>query len=315
MLLRDYIFMRLLVLGAGGTGGYFGGRLAEAGRDVTFLVRPARAEQIRANGLALKSPHGDARLTPKIVTEADGTYDLVMLSNKAYDLAAAMDAIAPAVAKGATVLPLLNGMRHMEALDARFGAAQVLGGWCAISATLDRDGTVRQLTQAQTLKFGERDGSPSKRVEAIQQLVTGANFDGRATTQILQEMWDKWVGLSTLAGMTCLMRASVGTIMEAPGGEPLILSLFNESRSVAAAYGFAVPGEAENRMRTVLTERGSPFTASMLRDMENGGRIEGDHVIGDLLERGRAKGVETPLLAIAYCHVKAYELRLSMAAR
>jgi 2-dehydropantoate 2-reductase len=300
--------MRVLVLGAGGTGGYFGGRLYEAGRDVTFLVRPKRAEQLRRDGLVLKSPHGDACLKPKIATTVEGAFDLVILSNKAYDLDAAIEAIAAAVDGGAAVLPLLNGMRHLDALDARFGAEKVLGGWCAVSTTLDQDGTVRQLTQAQTLKYGERDGTRTARIEAIEGLMQGVNFDGRSTVHIVQEMWDKWVGLSTLAGMTCLMRASVGTIMEAPQGEALTLNLFAECRRVAAAYGYAVPGEAEGRMRAVLTERGSPFTASMLRDIENGGRIEGDHVVGDLLERGRAKGLETPLLEIAYCHLKAYEI-------
>jgi 2-dehydropantoate 2-reductase len=301
--------MRVLVLGAGGTGGYFGGRLFERGRDVTFLVRPRRAEQLRADGLVLKSPHGDACLKPKVVTSVDGAFDLVLLSNKAYDLEPAMEAIAPAVENGAAVLPLLNGMRHLDALDARFGADKILGGWCAISTTLDSDGTVRQLTQVQTLKFGERDGSLSGRIAAIEELMSGAGFDGRATGHIVQEMWDKWVGLSTLAGMTCLMRASVGNITEAPGGEALILTLFDECRRVAAAYGFSVPGEAEQRMRGVLTERGSSFTASMLRDIENGGRIEADHVLGDLLRRAAEKGIDTPLLGIAYCHLKAYELR------
>jgi 2-dehydropantoate 2-reductase len=220
-----------------------------------------------------------------------------------------MEAIAPAIESGAIILPLLNGMRHLDALDARFGAERVLGGWCAISTTLDPDGTVRQLTQAQTLKFGERDGSAPPRITAIEQFMQGAKFDGRATQQIVQEMWDKWVGLATLAGITCLMRASVGIVVESPGGEALTLSLLDECRKVAAAYGFGNAGEAGQRMRGVLTERGSSFTASMLRDIESSGRIEADHVIGDLLDRAAAKRIETPLLRIAYCHLKAYELR------
>ena len=301
--------MRVLVLGAGGTGGYFGGRLVEAGRDVTFLVRPRRAEQLRADGLVLKSPHGDASLRPKIATSAEGSFDLVILSNKAYDLEAAMESIANAVESGAAVLPLLNGMRHLDALDARFGREKILGGWCAVSTTLDPDGTVRQLTPTQTLKFGERSGNRTARVDAIEELMQGANFEGRATEHIMQEMLDKWAALSTLAGMTCLMRASVGIIMDAPGGEALMLQLLEECRTVAAAYGFAAPGETEQRLRRVLTERGSAFTASMLRDIESGGRIEADHIVGDLLDRARAKGIATPLLGIAFCHLKAYELR------
>jgi 2-dehydropantoate 2-reductase len=220
-----------------------------------------------------------------------------------------MDAIAPAVEGGAAVLPLLNGMRHLDALDTRFGRDRILGGWCAISATLENDGTVRQLTQTQTLKFGERDGTRTARIDTIEQLMQGANFDGRAADNILQEMWDKWVGLSTLAGITCLMRASIGTIMESPSGESLILRAFEEAGKVAAAYGFPVPAEAHLRMRHILTERGSQFTASMLRDIESGGRTEGDHVLGDLLAKAQAKQIDGPMLRTAYCHVKAYEIR------
>jgi 2-dehydropantoate 2-reductase len=301
--------MRVLVLGAGGTGGYFGGRLFEAGRDVTFLVRPKRAEQLLRDGLVLKSPFGDACLKPPALTSAGNgsRFDLVILSCKSYDLDAAMEAIAPAVEHGAAVLPLLNGMRHLDALEARFGRERILGGWCALSATLERDGTVRQLSKTQMLKFGELDGVMSARIEAIAQLMHGANFEGSASGKIVQEMWNKWVFLSTLAGMTCLMRASVGTIMEA-GGEPWMLALYEEAQTVAMACGFPVQGESNQKLRAALTERGSHFTASMLRDIESGGRTEGDHVLGDLLERARAKAIETPVLAMAYCHVRAYEL-------
>jgi 2-dehydropantoate 2-reductase len=303
--------MRVLVLGAGG---YFGGRMFEAGGDVTFLVRPKRAEQLRAVGLVLRSPHGNAVLRPPLIEQVrDEQFDLVILSNKAYDLEAAMAAIAPAIENGAAVLPLLNGMRHLDALDARFGPERILGGWCAVSTTLEADGTVRQLTETQTLHFGERDGTRSELVAGIESSMKGANFEGRASDAIVHEMWEKWVGLATLAGMTCLMRASVGVIMEAPGGEGLMLALFEECGRVAGVYGFAPRNEAYTRYREVLTKRGSGFTASMLRDIEIGGRIEADHIVGDLLERGRARSVLTPMLEIAYCHLKAYEVRRSTA--
>jgi 2-dehydropantoate 2-reductase len=301
--------MRVLVLGAGGTGGYFGGRLFEAGRDVTFLVRPRRAAQLRADGLVLRSPHGDAVLRVPTVERATGGYDLVLLSNKAYDLDSAMEAVAPAVGAGAAVLPVINGMRHMDALDARFGAERVLGGWCGISSTLDADGTVRQLTKTQMVRFGERDGRRTERVSAIEETMAGANFDGKATADIVQEMWEKWVLLATLAGMTCLMRASVGTIMEAPGGEGLMLRLLEECGRTAAANGYAPRADGWQRARTMLTERGSGFTASMLRDVESGGRTEADHILGDLLERARERGVDAQILEIAYCHLKAFEHR------
>jgi len=298
-----------LVLGAGGTGGYFGGRLFEAGRDVTFLVRPRRAAQLRADGLVLRSPHGDAMLRVPTVERATAGYDLVLLSNKAYDLDSAMEAVAPAVGAGAAVLPVINGMRHMDALDARFGAERVMGGWCGISSTLDADGTVRQLTKTQMVRFGERDGRRTERVSAIEETMAGANFDGKATADIVQEMWEKWVLLATLAGMTCLMRASVGIIMEAPGGEALMLRLLEECGRTAAANGYEPRAEGWQRARRMLTERGSGFTASMLRDVENGGRTEADHILGDLLERARERGVDAQILEIAYCHLKAFEHR------
>ncbi len=212
----------------------------EIGRDVTF--RPSgrgERKQLRAEGLVLKSPHGDAHLKPSIAAEGAGGFDLVILSNKSYDLDAAMDAIAPTVENSAAVLPLLNGMRHLDALDARFGPEKILGGWCAVSTTLDPDGTVRQLTPTQLLKFGERDGSRTPRVEAIEELMGGATFEAAATDHIVQEMWDKWTFLiHARPGITCLMRASVGTIMEAPGGEALTLQMIDAAGVIATAYGF-----------------------------------------------------------------------------
>jgi 2-dehydropantoate 2-reductase len=243
------------------------------------------------------------------VERATAGYDLVLLSNKAYDLDSAMEAVAPAVGAGAAVLPVINGMRHMDALDARFGAERVMGGWCGISSTLDADGTVRQLTKTQMVRFGERDGRRTERVSAIEETMAGANFDGKATADIVQEMWEKWVLLATLAGMTCLMRASVGTIMEAPGGEALMLRLLEECGRTAAANGYEPRAEGWQRARRMLTERGSGFTASMLRDVENGGRTEADHILGDLLERARERGVDAQILEIAYCHLKAFEHR------
>jgi 2-dehydropantoate 2-reductase len=243
------------------------------------------------------------------VERATAGYDLVLLSNKAYDLDSAMEAVAPAVGAGAAVLPVINGMRHMDALDARFGAERVMGGWCGISSTLDADGTVRQLTKTQMVRFGERDGRRTERVSAIEETMAGANFDGKATADIVQEMWEKWVLLATLAGMTCLMRASVGIIMEAPGGEALMLRLLEECGRTAAANGYEPRAEGWQRARRMLTERGSGFTASMLRDVENGGRTEADHILGDLLERARERGVDAQILEIAYCHLKAFEHR------
>jgi 2-dehydropantoate 2-reductase len=304
--------MKILVVGAGATGGYFGGRLLESGEDVTFLVRKGRAETLARNGLQIRSPAGDVTLPSPPTVQASSlkdSYDLIIVSCKAYHLPQVIEDMAPAVGTHTMILPLLNGMRHLDLLDARFGAAHVLGGQCIIAATLDAEGVVRHLNQSHSLTFGERDGSRSARVERIAQAMSNARFEPRLSTTILQDMWDKWVFLASLAGITCLMRASVGDIVAAPGGERATLDLFKDCRRVAQAHGHAPSEAVLERGRSVLTEPGSALSASMMRDLERGGAVEADHVIGDLLMRGEAAGLELPMLRLAYTHVKAYEAR------
>ncbi len=306
--------MRILVVGAGATGGYFGARLAEAGRDVTFLVRPARAERLASEGLRVLSPVGDARIdAPKTVTAdtlaAAGPFDLVLLSAKAYDLAGAVADVAPAVGPDTAVLPILNGLRHLDVLDAAFGAGRVLGGSCSIVATLTGDGAIRQMTDLHTLTYGERDGARSERVARIEAQMEGVRFQPRASDKILLEMWEKWVFLATLAGATTSMRAAIGDIVAAPGGKTLIEGLLNECQAVATANGHGSREKVLAGARKILTADGSAMTASMLRDIEGGARIEADHIVGDLIERGRARGVDTPVLDRVLTQLKAYENR------
>lgn len=301
--------MRILVVGAGAVGGYFGGRLLEAGRDVTFLVRPRRAEELADSGLRIRSRFGDVTLSkpPAILAANLGSvFDLVLLSAKAYDLESAIASFAPAVGPGTVILPLLNGMRHLEVLDDRFGPDRVLGGQCLIAATLNEQREIVHLNDAHAISFGERGGTMSERVTAIDWLMDGARFDHRASPNIVLEMWEKWVFLATLAGGTCLLRGTIGDIAAAPGGSDLVLALFEECKSLAVAQGYPPREPFLKRTRAILTATGSPLTASMLRDIEAGAPIEADHIIGDLLARG-----EGPLLPIVYSHLKAYEARRS----
>lgn len=304
--------MRILVVGAGATGGYFGGRLLQAGQDVTFLVREQRAALLARNGLHIRSALGDADVAaPPTVTATAlrEPFDLVLLGCKAWDLPQVIEDIVPAVGGHSAVLPVLNGMRQLDLLDARFGAARVLGGQCVIAATLDADGTVRHLNRSHSLSFGERDGSDSERVQRIAQAMAGANFEPHASTTIVQDMWDKWVFLASLAGITCLMRAPVGDIMAAAGGREATLALLDDCRRIAGAHGREPHPAVLQRAGAVLTETGSTLSASMMRDLEQGHRVEADHVIGDLLARGEARGVDAPMLRLAHAHLKAYEAR------
>jgi 2-dehydropantoate 2-reductase len=303
--------MRILVVGAGALGGYFGGRLKEAGRDVTFLVRPRRAEHLAKNGLVVRSPKGDIAIPapPTVLAEnLRAPFDLILLSCKAYDLQGAIDSFAPAVGANTAILPLLNGMRHMDLLGARFGAGAVLGGQCIISATLDGEGRILHLNDLHFLSFGEQNGAKSPRMAAIAADFAGAKFDSQLSTAILQEMWEKWAFIAAAAGICCLMRGAFGDIAAA-GASQLASDMFAECCAIAAKNGFN-PGEtAVKRSIGMLTAPGSPIAASMLRDIERGAPIETDHIVGDLLARGGARSVDYPLLQIAYAHLRTYEAR------
>ena len=304
--------MRILVLGAGAVGGYFGGRLAEAGVDVTFLVRTARAALLKENGLIIKSPTGDLRLPVQVATEdmLAGKFDLVLLTAKAYDLDQAIAAIRPAVGPGTAILPVLNGLGHLDRLDAAFGAQRVLGGVAYIGATLTVDGVVRHLNRIHGITFGERGGGVSERAEKIARAFVATRFDAWASDDILLDMWEKFVMITSLAGMNCLMRGLVGEIIAAEDGESLMLDLLGECQAVAASSGYP-PRPQHQERRMMLTERGSDNAASMLRDLEAGHRTESEAVLGDMLRRARALGIATPLLRIAACHLQVHEKRLA----
>ena len=302
--------MRVLVVGAGAIGGYFGGRMLQAGRDITFLVRPRRATELSSAGLVIKSPHGDVTLKNPPTVQADAIenkFDAVLLSCKAYDLADAIKSFAPAVGPQTSIIPLLNGMLHLDILDREFGRERVLGGLCAIAATLNEKREVVQLQPMQSLTFGERDGKISERVRAIAEVIKSGDFNGTASENVIQDMWEKWVLLTSLAASTSLMRASLGNILAAPGGKDFVLGILDECKSVASAEGYPPRAPFMERTLSMLTAEGSPLTASMFRDIKAGLPVEADHVVGDLIARGDAAKVPVPRLRIAYTHLKAYE--------
>ena len=304
--------MKTLVVGAGAIGGYYGGRMLEAGRDVTFLVRARRAAELARTGLVIRSGAGDFdRASPPVVTAENlrETYDLILLSCKAYDLESALESIAPAVGEATVILPLLNGMRHLDALDARFGAVHIVGGLCVISTVLDSDGRILHLTKdTHTLSFGEHDGTKSARALEIAAEMAGARFDARLSENILQELWEKWVFIASAAGITCLMRGTVGDIVSA-GGSDVAATLVNECAAIATRQGFPPSASALKRTLGLLTEPGSAFVASMFRDLERGTAIEAEQIVGDLLRRDGKHGGASPLLRVVNVHLKAYEAR------
>jgi 2-dehydropantoate 2-reductase len=305
--------MRVLVLGAGATGGYYGARLLEAGRDVTFLVRPARAEKLSRTGLILRSPEGDFHFpSPPVITKATEPFDLIILSCKAYDLEQSISAIAPAVGEGSVVIPILNGLKHLEILDEHLGAEHILGGTCYISSTLDPEGAIIEFSKTRTFIFGEREGGASPRCQQIAELMTPAKFITKASDNVMLDMWQKFVANTTVAGVTCLMRNNIGNTISAPGGKELVIQMFQECTAVADSYGFMPKQEfAENHLKLLTEDPNSELKASMLRDIERGAATEGDHVLGDMVARAQKNKIDVPLVRMAYCSVKAYDINRS----
>jgi 2-dehydropantoate 2-reductase len=300
--------LKILIVGAGAVGGYFGARLAAAGRDVTFLVRPNRAAALRAQGLQVKSPLGDLTLQPKLVIAEDlsGPFQLIFLSVKAYALEAAMKDFAPAVGPNSLILPVLNGMAHMARLEARFGRDALIGGACRIAVTL-QDVVIRQLMPLQQIGYGELDGAESERVRALDAAMQGVGFDASISSTILPDMWEKWVQLASLGGANCLLRGSIGEIVAAPGGQATALAILQEAADVARSCGYPPSDRFMSTATTSLTQPGSPLASSMYRDLKGGAAVEVDAILQDLVDRGHANGVNTPLLRAAAAQLHLYQ--------
>ncbi len=297
------------MIGAGATSGYYGGMMAAAGRDVTFLVRGARMEQLREHGLQLVSRHGDVTVQPKLLTAAElpaaGPFDLIVIGTKAYSLDAAIEDFAPAVGPDTIVLPLLNGMRHIDTLSARFGRQRLMGGSVRIVADVDADGRIQQLTELDEFVFGELDGGRSERAERLLQEFSVPGYTVKLSENIVAALWRKWWILATMGAVCVVSGGNVGEMVAVPYGAETSLAILHEAISIATANGYpadpAFAAEQEKRM----TDQNSNLTSSMYRDMVKGAPVEADHILGDLL--ARAKGVAVPLLTAAHVRLKVYE--------
>lgn len=307
--------MRILVLGAGAVGGYFGGRLAEADRDVTFLVRPARAALLAEKGLVVASLLGDFTVKPQLATTEtlNGPYDLILLTAKHYDLDQAIAAIRPAIGPQTVVLPLLNGLVHLDRLAEAFGGEAILGGVAYVGASLRPDGSINHHNRLSGIAFGERDGGVSERTKAISAEFSNTKVAAPPSENVMLDMWEKFVMITTMAGMNCLMRGTIGEIAATEDGAALMLELFAENRGIAKAAGYPLRQTYIDQISAMLTEKGSLNNASMHHDLAQGSRTEGPYIAGDMRRRAAALGVGTPLLRAAWAHLQVYENRFAAA--
>jgi 2-dehydropantoate 2-reductase len=306
--------MRYLVLGAGALGGFFGGKLIRGGADVTFLVRPARAAQLQRNGLVVKSQDGEIRTQVKTIQQGqvDGTYDVVLLCCKAYDLNGAIGAIAPAIGDQSVVLPLLNGARHIDVLTETFGQQRVLGGLTIINAALMPDGTIQQSElRINITAIGELDGRLSSRCTAIKTALDAGGIPVQVSENIIAGMWMKFFGFACNATIASLSRSRAGAIARAGAGAPFVSAVIEECTREVTAEGYPPPSDKTGLIRGLSSQSGSTYGPSLLIDMEDGRTTEGEHTIGDLVERATRRGVSAPLLNAALCNLQAYEINRS----
>ena len=304
--------LRFLVLGAGGVGGYFGARLTEGGVDTTFLVREARRARLRDGGIKIQSDFFDDADVPSIqaitADEIDGPFDVVLVTCKAYQLDDAMETIAPAVGPDTAILPILNGMKQIDMLRARFGAERVLGGTTYIGARLDAEnGDIAHFGDFHRIAFGEMAGGSSARVEAIMALNDQVKFDLDLTEDISQVMWDKFAMLCAMSSVNTLTRGTVGEILDTPSGHDFLMAALAESRDMAHALGHTVTDKTIALYEKMFSTEGSKFASSMLRDVKAGNRTEGDHIIGDMVDRAQAAGLHTPILLAARVSLAVHE--------
>lgn len=305
--------MRILIVGAGATGGYFGARLAAAGRDVTFLLREKRAAVLRSHGLQVVSPHGNFTIAPQVIGagEISAAFDFILITVKAFGLDAAVADVASAVGPETMIMPVLNGMRHMDVLSERFGAKAVIGGLARIAGTMDEQGRVVQLTPLHEIAYGERDGASTARIKALDTALTGCGFDARLTAEIERAMWEKWVLLAAMGGVNCLMRGTIDEIAAAPGGTDMMHAFLDEVVTVVKAVGSAPSPQFVAFARKMLAAKGPMQSSSMYRDLQQGLPIEADQIIGDLAARGQRAKLTTPLLSAAYAQLSIYQSKLS----
>lgn len=294
--------MRILIVGAGATGGAFGSLLQEAGRDVTYLVRQRRADALQRDGLRFVSPSGDRTQIVKTLISGDDVepFDLVIITVKATTLEQVIDDVRRYVGSESTVLPILNGMAQIDRLESEF-PGRTIGGLAKIIATLD-GGTVRQLTDLTTLTIGalHDEPVPSAVIEALD--VPGFELQVRA--DILGALWEKWVFIAAGSVVTCLFRSPIGQIIDA-GGLPHILDAIRELEAVAHAAGHPVSAQAHAQSIGLLTQQGSALTTSLYRDLIAGLPTESEHILGDFSREARALDVPTPLLDLTLVQIRA----------
>ncbi len=303
--------MKILIVGAGAVGAVFGASLHEHGADVHFLLRPARKELVDAEGITLELPIGQVNVQPRTLSSAQlqDTFDLIILTNKAYSLESVIADITPAVGPQTHILPLLNGMRHLDRLDSAYGQARVLGGVAKTIATQSAPTTIQVNNAYSSITVGARLAEQQSKAEAVWQELVNAGIHAELSDAIMVDMWDKFCRMATVGAANCLLNGTVGEYMRSDAGGQIALQLFKECTDTAQAAGYPMAPADIAGFQRVLTNPASTFSSSMYRDMQAGLPVEGDHLVGDMLRRGQEAGLQCPMLTVANAVLQTYSAK------
>lgn len=289
--------MRIAIMGSGGVGGYFGGRLAASGQDVVFIARGAHLAALRTHGLRVESPKGNLSLPPVKATDTPaeiGHADVVLLSVKMYDVEAAAAAIAPLIGPETVVVTLQNGVEAVDMVSRRLGREHVAGGVAYVAAVITEPGVIKH-TALDRLIFGELDGRRSERLKALQEACLAAGFDAASSEQIDVDLWSKFSRLSVFSGMTTVTRSPVGVLRDDPDLLAMLTAACEETIAVGRARGVPLPAAVMDEIMAMV--QGLPHVAksSMLEDLERGKRLELPWLSGAVVRLGQESGVPTPI--------------------
>ncbi|ALS79886.1 ketopantoate reductase family protein [Planococcus kocurii] len=303
--------MKILIVGAGAIGGYFGGRLVEKGEDVTFLVRANKKEILQQTGLNIRSKNGDLQFSPKLITKSDNSkpFDVVLISTKSYQLTTAIEDVQPFVGPETMILPLLNGIAHLQILIRAFGEEKVLGGLCFVESTLADDGTIVQTSPVHQLVYGERTGQQTERIGKLELAFKGTKAEFVKSDDINQDMWHKYLFITAMSGITSMMETSIGPIRDLETGQHVIRVFLEELVAIMEKIGAPIaPAIAETQFQRI-NDMSAEMKSSMQRDIEKMQPTEAEHLQGYLLGKAKEVQLSVPILEIIFTKLMLYEQR------
>jgi 2-dehydropantoate 2-reductase len=301
--------MKIAVMGTGGLGGYYGGLIAKAGFDVSFIARGEHLKAIQQNGLKVVSVQGEFLVPVKATSEPSevGPVDLVLFCVKSYDTEVAARSALPLVAGGGSVLTIQNGIDNHERIRATIGNANVLPGAAFIASEIAKPGIIQQSAGPRKIVFGEVDGKRTERAEQIHEVMSSAGINCELSDNISKVLWEKFIWICGMAGANCLTRLPMGEIVRTPETREMFREIMEEVTKVAQAVGVSIKDDYVNQQMDFADHLEKNATSSMFRDLMASKRLELQALHGTVVRLGNEHGIPTPTNKIVYAALKPYE--------